>query len=110
MRQKLKGQIFDSDPAFINLRGTIGAWRHVRKTLIIGCERIGIPNRFVLPHGLRIGGATDFARKGVHAYQVELWGRWRSSVWHSVYIRLAFVTLARLANISVLSIKKGITF
>ena len=60
------------------------------------------------PHCLRLGGCTDWARRGEPSWRIEMQGRWSSQIWRDTYINLDWKDMARIKGCTVSDLQKDI--
>ena len=60
------------------------------------------------PHTLRLGGCTDWARRGEPSWRIEMQGRWSSKIWRYTYINMDWKDMARLKGCTVSELLKEI--
>ena len=66
-------------PLFVWQSGEVVKSQEVCKALKTCLEHIGEDVAFYSPHGFRIGGATEAAKRGASDSELRMLGRWRSS-------------------------------
>ena len=58
------------------------------------------------PHSLRVGGCTDFARRGKPGYIIEQAGRWSSKTWKTTYINLDWRDISTLSGVPICELRE----
>lgn len=82
---------------FVKYDGTPLTRKDVKNMMIELCKLENLDWTRFKNHSFRIGGATSYARRGVHSHIIQILGRWASDAF-KIYIRFDNNSLASMVN------------